>query len=117
MNIRTLRILAWFVLGAIAVVTLSPIGFRPSLPVAPNLERAGAFLLAGAIFAAAYPRKIWFAATVVLVGVLGLEAAQNLQPSRHGRIEDTLVKAVAALIGIGMGCIVGRIFQQSPRAE
>jgi len=64
-----------------------------------NLERAMAYALMGFMLALAYPRHwLWaLAAGVALAGLL--EAAQGLTASRHGRVADFLVKAVAASLG------------------
>ncbi|WEK03703.1 MAG: VanZ family protein [Candidatus Devosia phytovorans] len=99
----TVVILAWLGLLAIAVMTLSPIGLRPHMPVSVNAERAMAFMVVGFLFAVAYPRHIWFAALIVLTGAFGLEILQELRPDRHGRFRDAMWKSVGASIGLCLG--------------
>lgn len=98
--------MAWAILLAIIVATLSPIDFRPrsSLPV--SLERAGAFAVAGLVFALAYPRRIWLAAAVLLLGLVSLEILQQVSIDRHGRLDDALVKAAGAFLGLGAGWLI-----------
>jgi hypothetical protein len=114
MNQTALRILAWSLLLLIAAVTLSPIGLRPGLPLDVDLERALAFLALGFAFALAYPRKLWAAAAIVLLGAFGLELLQFLRPDRHGRAPDALVKAGAACIGLGLGWLAFKLATRRP---
>jgi len=104
-----LQILAWAALLILGAITLSPIEFRPRLPGSVELERALAFFVVGLMFAIAYPRKIWFAIAVVLVGVVSLEAMQELRPDRHGRVPDALVKALGGVMGIFAGRLFARL--------
>lgn len=93
------RLTAWILVAALVFVTLAPIGMRPVLVESANLERAVAYALMGLMLTLAYPRHwLWaLVAGVVLAGVL--EAAQGLTASRHGRVLDFSVKAVAACVG------------------
>ena len=107
---RTLfKVLAWAALIAIAAATLSPIGLRPRLPVPVDLERSAAFLGLGLLFALAYPRRIWVALAIVLIGAFGLEWLQELRPDRHGRFDDALIKSIGAMIGLGAGWITVKL--------
>jgi len=108
MTNRLLRIMAWAILLAIIVATLSPIDFRPRSSFPVSVERAGAFGLAGLLFALAYPRRIWWAAVVLLVGVAGLEILQQIRIDRHGRVDDALIKAIGAFLGLGAGWLLTR---------
>ena len=96
------RILAWTLVAAIAFVTLAPIGLRPVVADSANLERALAYMLLGLLFGLAYPRHWVLAAFVGVAVAAGLEAGQMLTESRHGRIADFLVKALAAGFGSAM---------------
>lgn len=104
------RLAAWLILSAIVFVTLGPVGFRPRTMLPVDLERAVAFLGAGLLFALAYPRQIWFAVALVLVGAIGLEWLQNLRPDRHGRESDAMAKLAGASIGLGLGWLAAQIF-------
>ena len=93
------RLVAWSLLGAMAIFTLSPIELRPHTPVPADLERIGAFALVGAAFAIAYPKHRLAVLILVLAFAAGLELAQHLTPGRHGRVHDVLVKAFGAALG------------------
>jgi hypothetical protein len=101
-----LRASAWICLALIALVTLGPLGLRPETGFSPQIERLVAFAVAGALFAAAYPRYILFAAVVVLGAAVMLELLQLLAPSRHGRLFDAGVKVAGGMIGLCAGWIV-----------
>ena len=115
MTRTVLRSLAWIALIAIAAATLSPIGLRPRLPVSVDLERGVAFLLVGLLFALAYPRRIWLAIAVVIIGAFGLEWLQALRPDRHGRIDDALIKAFGAVIGLTAGWLCIKFVETASR--
>nr|WP_314262177.1 VanZ family protein [uncultured Devosia sp.] len=94
---------AWIGLFLIMAATLSPIGIRPSLPISVDAERVTAFMVVGFLFALAYPKHIWFAAIVVLIGAFGLEILQELRPDRHARFRDAMWKSIGASVGLGLG--------------
>ena len=112
MTLNPLRLLAWGALFALAFATLSPIGLRPRLPLPVDIERGLAFLVVGLLFALAYPRRIWWALAILLVGVFGLELLQMLRSDRHGRLDDALVKAAGAIIGLGTGWLIAQWHRQ-----
>lgn len=93
-----LRLAAWLVVAALFVVTLSPIGLRPSIGPA-IVERALAYAGLGLLLVLAYPLH----GLAVLVGVVALagilEFGQVLTETRHGRLADFLVKTGAAACG------------------
>ena len=111
---RLLRIAAWLVVAALVVVTLSPIGLRPSIAPA-NVERACAYAALGLLFALAYPRR-W---PVVLVGLVllaaTLELGQGLTLTRHGRIADFVVKGGAAIVGILLAVAANQMVSRRAR--
>ena len=97
------RIAAWILVILIVAVTLVPIGLRPVVTANPRIERIAAYSLAGLLMMVGYP-KHWrriLIGSVLLAG--GLEAAQTLTSTRHGRFDDFLVKAAAALAGDLLG--------------
>lgn len=93
------RIAAWVLVILIIAVTLVPIGLRPVVTADLSIERVAAYATAGLLMILGYPRH-WpwvLLGSVILAG--GLEAAQTLTSTRHGRFDDFLVKAGAALVG------------------
>jgi VanZ family protein len=111
MNRRVLRIAAWLALAVIIFATLSPIGLRPQTHLPVNMERGAAYFLAGALFGLAYPRHILWAAVLLAIGAVGLELAQMLQPSRHGRGLDALFKLGGAWLGLALGWLSARLIK------
>jgi hypothetical protein len=103
-----LRVSAWFCLAVIAVITLAPIGLRPETGLSPQIERFVAFAVVGALFAAAYPRYVLFAAIIVLGAAVMLELLQLLAPSRHGRLFDAGVKVGGGVVGLCVGWIAAQ---------
>ncbi|HET7413748.1 MAG TPA: VanZ family protein [Pararhizobium sp.] len=93
------RIASIALLIGIAVVTLCPINFRPETGHA-DLERAAAYLLFGIALGIGFPRRLQYSMAFVIGVAVVLEALQLIDPGRHGRLDDMLVKAVAGIIGI-----------------
>ncbi len=99
---------AWLLVLAIALFTLVPISLRPISGAPVNLERFAAFTVIGACFGLGYPRHR-FAILLVVIGIVGgLELAQHLVPSRHGRLPDSIVKVAGALLGLATAAICAR---------
>jgi hypothetical protein len=105
---RAIRIAAWASLTFIAIVTVGPIGVRPVTGLSPQIERLCAFIVVGALFAAAYPRHIFLAAFVVLGAAALFEVLQVLEPSRHGRVFDAAVKMAGGVIGLCAGWLFAK---------
>ena len=97
------RLAAWALVILIVAVTLVPIGLRPVVTANPGIERSAAYALAALLMMAGYQRHwlLILTGSVLLAG--GLEAAQTLTSTRHGRFDDFAVKAAAALAGGGVG--------------
>lgn len=100
---QILRIAAWAVLAFIIFATVSPIGLRPADALPVNLDRALAFLVATALFVVAYPRQALFCGALMVASSALIETLQLLSPTRHAHVEDALVKACGALVGLGFG--------------
>jgi VanZ family protein len=102
---RLLAVASWLVLAYVAFATLSPIALRPELTNA-NVERFGAFMLVGLLFALAYPQRFYLVVGTTVGSAILLEALQFLSPGRHGRIHDAGVKIAGGIAGIFIGKIV-----------
>src|SRR5690349_1260633 len=93
------RWIAWLLLVAMAVFTLSPIGARPISGAPVSLERFAAFAAIATAFCLGYP-KHRLMTVMLLIGLIGfLKFTQNYAPDRHGRVPDGLEKASGALFG------------------
>ncbi|TCR92689.1 VanZ family protein [Rhizobium sp. BK376] len=107
-----LRITAWLLLAFIFFVTVSPIDLRPATLTSVNMDRATAYAIAGLLFAMAYPRSWKTAAVLLILGSVGFELLQELQPTRHARIDDALVKAAGSALGIAIGYVWNRVLRR-----
>ncbi|WP_054313677.1 VanZ family protein [Mesorhizobium sp. 1M-11] len=107
------RLASIFLLALIVFATLSPIGLRPHVGD-PNIERAAAYLLLGAALSLSFPRHMMRVAFFVVGIAAVLESLQLIDPGRHGRIEDMLIKAVAGLIGVAVIALAGRLLRRVP---
>ncbi|MCJ2061570.1 hypothetical protein MKK63_02430 [Methylobacterium sp. J-088] len=113
-HLRLVRIAAWILVAFIVVVTLVPIGLRPVVTHNPSIERIAAYALAGLLMMVGYPqhRLQILIGSVLMAG--GLEAAQTLTSTRHGRFADFLIKAGAALAGAVTGLVVAAVAARRP---
>jgi len=113
-----LKLIAWGLAAAIAFATLGPPGTRPhASTLGQDGEHALAFVLLGLAFGLAYPRNRWFTAAMV-VGLTGLvEVLQFVAPGRHARLEDFLVGALAACVGVAATAACALIIKRTQRSD
>jgi glycopeptide antibiotics resistance protein len=98
----------WILIAVIVFSTLSPIALRPKTG-RPDLERFGAFFLAGLALAVAYPRRGKLAAVLFVLGACVLETAQLFVPGRDAHIHDALIKALGGILGVMVATLFERI--------
>ena len=101
------RMGAFILIAAVAFATLGPARYRPHSPLGQDGEHALAFVLVGLAVGLSFPqRRLVVAATsVVLIGLL--EIMQLWAPGRHARLEDFLVDATTACIGLAVAAAIG----------
>jgi VanZ family protein len=106
------RLVAWPLAATVVFATLGPARNRPELPITHAGEHALAFVLIGLAFGLAYPqdKRLVAGTSVVMIGLL--EVLQLLAPGRHARLNDFLVDALTALIGMAIVAICDRIFSR-----
>ena len=97
-----LRLFAWCLAAAITFATLGPPRYRPHANLGQDGEHALAFVLLGLAFGFAYRqhRLLTAAIAVVMIGVL--ELLQLFVPGRHARLEDFVVDALTACVGLAI---------------
>lgn len=103
------QLAAWMALAAVLFVTLSPLDLRPSDPLPVNFDRAAAFMLMAALFVLAYPRSWFLVGCGVVIASGGFELLQELSPTRHAHLNDAIVKAAGALIGVMLGWTANKL--------
>ena len=99
----SLKAAAWAILAFIVFVTVSPINLRPHTLTTVNIDRAAAYAVVGALFALAYPKTWKTTAILLVIGACGFEFLQIFSSTRHARVEDALIKALGALVGVAIG--------------
>jgi VanZ family protein len=100
MTTTLLRLFAWLLATAVTFATLGPPRFRPHSDLSQDAEHALAFVLVGLAFGFAYSRNRLLTSVIAVVMIGVLEILQLWAPGRHARLEDFVVDALAACIGL-----------------
>lgn len=108
MSEKLIKILAWLTLAFILFATVSPIGLRPHDILPVNVDRALAFALLSLLFVVAYPRYFIISTAFIVFSAFAIEVLQYLEPSRHPRLHDALIKAAGAILGLCIGWLINR---------
>lgn len=111
MPVTLLRAAAWLSILLIALVTVSPIWLRPVTSASADLERFVAFVVVGALFAAAYPERVVLVVGFVILAAGILEFGQNLVSDRHGTFNHFVVKSAGGAIGAIAGRLIYDAFK------
>ena len=111
-----LRLLAWGLAAAIAFATLGPPEQRPHLSLGQNGEHALAFVLLGLVFGLAHTRNRLHTAAFVVAFTGLIEILQFLAPGRHARMEDFVVDALAASLGLVTAAAFGWTIRRTQRS-
>lgn len=115
---RIATVIGWSAVLAIAYATLAPIGSRPHLSAAgPDIERFLAFLLLSATLSVAYPKRAGLVLALTIGLAVGLEAAQLLEPTRHGMPHDAVVKILGAMAGAALAGLTDKLARGLRRAR
>ena len=112
MSQKLIALVAWISVAILAYVTLMHVGFvysiyfrlapflRVDMKTYVHLEHVIAFAILGAIFAFAYPKRIYLVCSVVFLSAIVLEYLQTFTPDRHGTMIDAFEKIVGGAVGI-----------------
>ena len=111
-----LRFFAWGLAAAIAFATLGPPGQRPHSNLGQNGEHALAFVLLGLAFGLAHRRNRLHTAALVIGYTALVEILQFLAPGRHARLQDFVVDALAASLGLAAAAAFDWIIKRTRRA-
>jgi VanZ family protein len=113
-----LRLFAWCLAAAVCFATLGPPGYRPHISIlGQGGEHAIAFVLLGMAFGLAYTRNRLLTAAIA-IGLTGLiEVVQLWAPGRHARLEDFLIDALAACVGLAAAAALDWIVKRSRPAS
>lgn len=105
MTRRPFQILAWLAIAAVVVVTITPLDMRPRDIFPVDVDRALACAVFAGLFVLAYPQHWKLIGLIMIAGAAAIEALQLLSPTRHARVEDAVVKAVGAMIGVSLAVV------------
>src|SRR5579871_2121191 len=89
------RVVAWFALTAIVLLSVVPPSHRPTTFFPHRIEHAGIFLFDGLAFGITYCGYEWLASIGAVVFCAGIELAQLIIPGRHARLSDFVIDAAA----------------------
>lgn len=114
---RFARFAAWTGLALIILVTIAPIGARPSTITSTDLDRALAFVVMSALFVLAYPRRVFPIAVALLLAAFLIELGQYFSVTRHPQFHDALVKAFGVLVGVSAGGLTNFVSRRGAKSS
>jgi VanZ family protein len=97
-----IRIIAWLLAAAVSFATLGPPSYRPHSSLGQDGEHALAFILIGVAFGLAYTEHRLRVAVIAVMMIGTLELLQLWMPGRHARLEDFIVDALTACVGLAI---------------
>lgn len=97
---KFLRAASWLIIAGLLIVTIVPANVRPVTGLQHDLEHFAAFCLAGLMFGLAYAGHLRAFLLSAIVFTLALELSQIPLATRHARLEDFVVDATGACLGI-----------------
>ena len=111
------RVVAWFLLIAIIVMTVVPASLRVVTGAPHNVEHALVFLAMGIAFGLGYELRMTGSCAAAIVFCAALELLQVAVPGRHARLSDFLINAGAACFGIAIAWFARRLGEGSRTHE
>jgi hypothetical protein len=106
--LQVMRIAAWLLLLAIAILSLVPPWLRPETGAPHNFEHFAIFAATGFAFGLAYERRHGLVASGLIIFTGAIEVAQLFVPGRHTRLSDFIVDLVALCIGLVVPLLLPR---------
>jgi VanZ family protein len=105
---KVIRLVAWVVLTAAVVLTILPAELRPVTGAPSGIEHFAMFFLIGLTFALGHSRSDYSlcGAAIAFAGLL--ELLKHVVPTRHARLSEFVIDALAAVIGIAVSGVIDR---------
>jgi hypothetical protein len=94
------RMVGWWLVTIIIVLTIVPPFLRPVTGTPRNFEHLTIFVLAGAALSVGYPRRELTLCIAAILFSATLELTQLIIPGRHARLTDLIVDAFGACVGV-----------------
>ena len=111
------RVVAWFLLIGIVVMTVVPASLRLVSGAPHDVEHALVFLVTGIAFGLGYELRMSGSCATAIVFCAVLELLQLAVPGRHARLSDFLINAGAACFGIAIAWFARRLGEGSRTHE
>ena len=109
---KVLKLIAWALAAAVVFATLGPPSLRPHSELGQDGEHALAFILVGLTFGLAYGRNRMLTTVLAVVLIGALEIMQFWAPGRHARLEDFIVDASAACVGLAIAAMLDWVIRR-----
>lgn len=103
-----LRAAAWLLIAVVVALSLLPPEFRPVSGAPHDAEHFAIFAFTGLIVGLGYRSYHPYQAAALIAFTGAVEIAQVWIPGRHARLEDFVVDASAACIGVAMAWLALR---------
>jgi VanZ family protein len=97
---KILKAASWLIIVGLVIVTIIPADERPVSGLQHDLEHFSAFSLAGLMFGLAYAGHLRALSLSAVAFTLALELSQIPLATRHARLEDFVIDAAGACLGI-----------------
>jgi VanZ family protein len=110
---KFLRLLACTLISGLVILTIVPASERPVTGVEHHYEHFLAFSFSGLIYALSYPRRLVILFTRGVGFALALELLQVPLPSRHARLGDFVVDALAGCGGMVVSYLSTKVWDVS----
>lgn len=107
---RVARIVAWFLAGAIVVLSIVSPEMRPQTDVPHNLEHFLIFWLTALAFGLGYRTRHGLLTILLVIFSGAVEIAQLFVPGRHARLSDFIVDALAMCVGVILASLARRLW-------
>ena len=107
-----LKIIAWLLAAAVTFATLGPPSYRPHSNLGQDGEHALAFILVGMAFGLAYAEQKLRTAVIAVILIGAIEVLQFWAPGRHARLEDFVVDALTACVGLTVAAVLDWAMQR-----
>jgi VanZ family protein len=110
---KNCQVTAWFLLLAIAILSLVPPWYRPETNIPHALEHFAIFFATGLAFGLGYSTPYLYRLIPLISFTAAVEIAQLWVPGRHARFSDFLINALGVGIGLGLGLAQDRFSDHS----
>ncbi len=105
------QVAACALLVLITALSLVPAAFRPETGLPHNFEHFAIFATAGVAFGLGFSRWRGILVPALVVFAAAIEITQSAIPSRHARLEDFIIDAVAVSISAAIAATIARRMQ------